>query len=172
VPSLSIVAFLVSAESVTSVLMFPSPSRLRNTRRFCLPGYLFPLDELFQLLAQLIPLRPHFSHASDGSTGISTCCPSPTPSGLGLGPDLPWADEPSPGILRFSTVKILTLLALLIPAFSLLSRPHVLPVVLHPNIVSSPTTAFRQSVASVHSFSPGNFRRRLTRLVSYYALFE
>jgi hypothetical protein len=27
---------------------------------------------------------------------------------LGLGPDLPWADEPSPGILRLSTARILT----------------------------------------------------------------
>ena len=29
---------------------------------------------------------------------------------LGLGPDLPWADEPSPGILRFSAGRILTCL--------------------------------------------------------------
>ena len=36
-----------------------------------------------------------------GSTGISTCCPSTTPFGLALGPDLPWADEPSPGNLSF-----------------------------------------------------------------------
>ena len=65
-----------------------------------------------------------------GSTGLSTCCPSPTPLGLGLGPDFPWADEPSPGYLRLSTVKILTLLSLLIPAFSLLFRPHTLPAML------------------------------------------
>ena len=38
---------------------------------------------------------------------------------LGLGPDLPWADEPSPGNLRFSAAQILTVLSLLIPAFSL-----------------------------------------------------
>ena len=31
-------------------------------------------------------------------------------SRLGLGPDLPWADEPSPGNLRFSAGGILTLL--------------------------------------------------------------
>ena len=48
-----------------------------------------------------------------------TCYPSTTPFGLALGPDLPWADEPSPGILRFSAARILTLLSLLIPAFSL-----------------------------------------------------
>ena len=43
-----------------------------------------------------------------GGTGISTCFPSTTPFGLALGPDLPWADEPSPGILRFSAKRILT----------------------------------------------------------------
>ena len=45
-----------------------------------------------------------------GGTGISTCCPSTTPFGLALGPDLPWADEPSPGTLRLSADKILTCL--------------------------------------------------------------
>ena len=74
------------------------------------------------------------------STGISTCYPSPSPLGFGLGPDLPWADEPSPGTLGLSTVKILTSLSLLIPAFSLLYRPHILPVMLLPTLVCSPTT--------------------------------
>ena len=45
-----------------------------------------------------------------GGIGFSTDCPSPTPFGLGLGPDLPWADEPSPGILRLSAGRILTCL--------------------------------------------------------------
>ena len=36
------------------------------------------------------------------SAGISTYCPSDTLFGLSLGPDLPWADEPSPGNLRLS----------------------------------------------------------------------
>ena len=62
-----------------------------------------------------------------------TCCPSDTPLGLSLGPDLPWADEPSPGNLRFSTARILTSLSLLIPAFSLLFRPHILSVMLLPH---------------------------------------
>jgi hypothetical protein len=62
--------------------------------------------------------------------GISTCCPSLTTFVLGLGPDLPWADEPAPGILRLSMARILTELSLLIPAFSLLCNPHVLPVML------------------------------------------
>ena len=51
---------------------------------------------------------------------------------LGLGPDLPWEDEPSPGNLRLSTVRILTSLSLLMPAFSLLCRPLLLSVQLQP----------------------------------------
>ena len=60
--------------------------------------------------------------------GICTCCPSGTPLGLPLGPDLPRADQLYPGILGYSAVRILTLLSLLIPAFSLLIPPPLLPV--------------------------------------------
>ena len=66
-----------------------------------------------------------------GGTGISTSCPSPTTFVLGLGPDLPRADEPSPGNLRLSMDRILTYLSLLTPAFSLLTAPQLLPVLLH-----------------------------------------
>ncbi len=64
-------------------------------------------------------------------TGISTCCPSTTPFGLALGPDLPRADEPSSGNLGFSVRGILTHVSLLTPAFSLPCAPTVLPVYLH-----------------------------------------
>ncbi len=73
------------------------------------------------------------------SAGIFTCYPSATPFGLALGPDLPWADEPSPGNLRLSTAKILTLLSLLIPAFSLLLRPAMLSLDLRPTTECSST---------------------------------
>ena len=43
-------------------------------------------------------------------TGISTGCPSTTPVGLALGPDLPWADWPGPGNLGLSAGKVLTCL--------------------------------------------------------------
>ena len=62
------------------------------------------------------------------SAGISTCSPSATPPGLALGPDLPRADQLYPGNLGYSAVRILTLLSLLIPAFSLLNAPPLLPV--------------------------------------------
>ena len=62
------------------------------------------------------------------STGISTCCPSATRPRLALGPDLPRADQLYPGNLGYPAVRILTLLSLLIPAFSLLNAPPLLPV--------------------------------------------
>ena len=65
---------------------------------------------------------------SYSSAGISTCCPSATPSGLALGPDLPRADQLYPGNLGYPAVRILTLLSLLIPAFSLPNSPPPLPV--------------------------------------------
>ena len=42
------------------------------------------------------------------STGISTCCPSTTPLGLALGPDLPRADQLYSGNLGYSAGRILT----------------------------------------------------------------
>ena len=60
------------------------------------------------------------------STGISTCCPSTTSFDLALGPDLPGADQLYPGNLGYSAVRILPLLSLLIPAFSLQTAPPLL----------------------------------------------
>ena len=107
---------------------------------------------------------------SQGGAGISTCCPSPTTIVLGLGPDLPWADEPSPGNLGPSTVMFLASLSLLIPALSLLYPPYVLPVILHKYTM----LLYRSldPIASASRFSPGHLRRSTTRPVSYYALFK
>ena len=66
------------------------------------------------------------------STGISTCYPSTTSFDLALGPDLPRADQLYSGNLRYSAGRILTFLSLLIPAFSLLNSPLLLPVQLRP----------------------------------------
>ena len=94
----------------------------------------FPLPRLLSLYVS------HTSFKYIYSAGIFTCCPSDTPFGLSLGPDLPEADEPSLGNLRLSTARILTLLSLLIPAFSLLSRPYILSIILLPTIECSSTT--------------------------------
>ena len=88
------------------------------------------LDRLYHQPAHAILLCQRFTHI--GGAGISTCSPSATTIVLTLGPDLPWADEPSPGNLGLSTCKFLACISLLIPAFSLLCRPRLLPVPLLP----------------------------------------
>ena len=88
------------------------------------------LDRLYHQPAHAILLCQCFTHK--GGTGISTSCPSPTIFVLGLGPDLPWADEPSPGNLGLSTGMFLACLSLLIPAFSLLQSPRLFSVSLLP----------------------------------------
>ena len=90
----------------------------------------YRLDRLYHQPAHAILLCQCVTHI--GGTGISTSCPSPTTVALGLGPDLPWADEPSPGNLGLSTCRFLACISLLIPAFSLLHRPRVLSVTLLP----------------------------------------
>ena len=75
-------------------------------------------------------------------TGISTCCPSATLFSLTLGPDFPRADQLYPGDLGYSATRILTLFSLLIPAFSLLSTPQLLPVLLRP-YGNAPLPTFR-----------------------------
>ena len=88
------------------------------------------LDRLYHQPAHAILPCQCITHI--GGTGISTSCPSPTTSVLGLGPDLPWADEPSPGNLGLSTCRFLACISLLIPAFSLLCRPRRLSLTLLP----------------------------------------
>ena len=105
------------------------------------------------------------------STGISTCCPSATPFGLALGPDLPRADQLYSGNLGYSAGRIPTFLSLLIPAFSLPYAPQLLSVLLL-RVCNAPLPILADSSASVSCFSPGHFRRRTSRPVSYYALFE
>ena len=108
-----------------------------------------------------------------GSAGFSTCCPSRTPFGLRLGPDLLRADEPSPENLRLSTASFLALLSRLIPALSLVYSPPLLSVRLQPAYVAPLPLQFSlKSAASVARLSPGHFRRTTTRPVSYYALFK
>ena len=109
------------------------------------------LDRLYHQPAHAILLCQCFTHK--GGTGISTSCPSPTTVVLGLGPDLPWADEPSPGNLGLSTGRFLACLSLLIPAFSLLHRPRLLSVPLQP-MHYAPLPLISEPEASVVCFSP------------------
>ena len=118
--------------------------------RFLYSSHLFSPQIFVASLLCFSPFRPGqptpgsiFVHVSVilnyGGYGISTVCASATPSGLALAPGLPWADEPTPGNLRFSAITILTQFSLLIPAFSLVYSPHMLPLMLHPSTQRSPT---------------------------------
>ena len=109
------------------------------------------LDRLYHQPAHAILLCQCITHK--GGTGISTSCPSPTTFVLGLGPDLPWADEPSPGNLGLSTCTFLACISLLIPAFSLLHRPRLLTVPLQP-MHYAPLPLISEPEASVVCFSP------------------
>ena len=108
------------------------------------------LDRLYHQPAHAILLCQRIAHK--GGTGISTSCPSPTTIVLGLGPDLPWADEPSPGNLGLSTCRFLACISLLIPAFSLLCSPPVLPVWLLPAHYAPLPLAFMNT--AIHAFYP------------------
>ena len=62
--------------------------------------------------------------------------------------------------------------SLLKPTFSLLLRPRPFSLTLQPTTERSPT----DNLLLPHSFgkllSPSHFRRKITRTVSYYALFK
>ena len=96
-----------------------SPLRLWIVRRICLSYSSSAWTGLLIPGSRFLVVSPQF-------------CPSTTPLGLALGPDLPRADQLYPGNLGYSAGRILTSLSLLIPAFSLLNRPRPLPMTLLP----------------------------------------
>ena len=146
---------------------------LRITASHChpdLPEWLVP--RLHRAFHSRLPLSLRVPTVlSYRSTGISTCCPSATTLVLALGPDLPRADQLYSGNLGYSAIRILTLFSLLIPAFSLPCSPQLLTVLLR-SACNAPLPILADPLVSVVRFSPGHFRRRTSRPVSYYALFE
>ena len=103
-----------------------SSSQFRNRKRFFLLPSPFCLNRFFHSRLSLSSRVP--TVLLQHGTGISTCCPSTTTLVLALGPDLPRADQLYSGTLGYSAERILTFLSLLIPAFSLLNAPRLLPV--------------------------------------------
>ncbi|CAN0278623.1 unnamed protein product, partial [Ectocarpus sp. 12 AP-2014] len=90
---------------------------------------------------------------------------------LALGPDLPPADEPSGGNLRFSGHRILT--HVFATQADILTSASSTPAYANASIYNR-TLPYRLS--NYYYFgkllSPVHFRRRITRPVSYYALFK
>ena len=126
--------------SCTSSYFTPHHHLALITQRTSLSCQPHDLATHFHPRGYTILLRPCIRSLSIfGGTGISTSCPSPTAFALGLGPDLPWEDCPSPGNLRLSTAEVLALISLLMPAFSLVFRPPLLTVWLQPTTHCSST---------------------------------
>ena len=134
--------------------MFTPHQRNSSQQTYFTICHYLALNTDFHSRALTILLCHRFIYAIFGGIGISTDCPSSTPFGLNLGPDLPWADEPSPGILRLSTVRILISLSLLMPAFSLLYSPPPLSVWLLPVYIAPLPIRLTYPHASVLGFSP------------------
>ena len=158
-------------------MCFATPLRFRFPFALCLMVPDFPGTRLLRLA--LNPFRgshspsPSLLRRTCPGAGIYACFPSAAPFGLALGPDLPRADEPSPGILGLSVCRILTCISLLTPAFSLPCCPYPFSVILLPACNAPlPHTLSNTSAASVSGLAPVHFRRRATRLVSCYALFK
>ena len=111
------------------------------------------------------------------SAGISTCCPSLTPlrpqlrsrlpQGRSALPWNPWIFGLEDSHLHLATHSgILSSKRSAAPSGTVSTPFRMLP---YRSMVPVDTT---NPQASVSCFSPGNFRRRTSRLVSYYALFE
>ena len=143
-------SFLASVDSHASLLVFATHQVLALRCAYFTTHQPTPLDQFYHDLAHAILLCQCFTHMA--GTGISTCSPSPTTIVLGLGPDLPWADEPSPGILGLSTCRFLACISLLIPAFSLLCSPPLLPLRLLPAHYAPLPLAFMNT--AIHVFYP------------------
>ena len=128
----------------TWLTCFPTFGSVRVTSSPCPgdfpPGRLPRLHAAFHSAPTLPTCVP--TVLSYRSTGISTCCPSTTPLGLALGPDLPRADQLYSGNLGYSAGRIPTFLSLLIPAFSLPYSPQLLPVLLPP-VCNAPLPTLR-----------------------------
>ena len=71
---------------------------------------------------------PPLLKREQGSTGILTSYPSPTPCGLGLGTDSPWEDDLAQEPLGFRRGGFTPPLSLLMPTCALLSSPPRFPV--------------------------------------------
>ena len=86
------------------------------------------LHRHFQPPAGLPVCVPPLLKRAQGSTGILTRGPSPTPCGLGLGTDSPWEDHLAQEPLGLRRGGFTPPLALLMPTCALLSSPLRVPV--------------------------------------------
>ena len=86
------------------------------------------------------------------STGILTCCPSPTLIRLGLGPTNPGTITVALETLLLRPTGFSPVLRLLIPAFSLDTAPQNFPILLHRNINAPLPRMHRRIYTHTHVF--------------------
>ena len=96
-----------------------------------------------------------------GGTGILTCCPSPTPCGLGLGPTNPGRINLPQETLDFRRTGFSPAFTLLVLTSSLLPPPALLTVHLHRLAECSPTAPRGQK--SEVRFKQKNLRNTFKR---------
>ena len=167
--TLQAIAAFLGSQLTCFPTCFRSTSRLRIATRICLCDSYLACTGLSHSRLTLSVCVP--TVLLQDSTGISTCCPSTTSFDLALGPTYPGQISFTLGNLRYSAGRIPTFLSLLIPAFSLRCSPQLLPVLLHPASNAPLPTYVCKFLSFGSVFQPGHFRRRTSRLVSYYALF-
>ena len=106
--------------------------------------------------------------------GILTCCPSPTPFGLGLGPPNPGTTSVAQETLGLRRMGFSPIFLLLMPTFSLPCAPRALTgrasrqqgMILYRCRLTPTALTFGTPL------SPAYFRRRAARPVSCYAIFK
>ena len=142
--------------------------------RTCLPRRPDAFNAVFRHRAAVSLLRPRV--APHAGHGMLTVCPSPTPVGCGLGPDLPRDDWHRPGNLRLAAGGALTLLIVTYTyiCFSMRSsggRPPAFRA--HGMLPYRSCTSYgTRSRAFGVRLIPDYYPRPDPRLVSCYALFE
>ena len=136
----------------------------------CLYTSLPPSTRISNRALKLLAVSLH-PQTTSCSTGIFACCPSPMLCASAEVPTYPESTSVAQDPLGFRWIRFSRIVSLLIPAFSLPSCPAVLPVSLQP-AWNAPLPMLAHAATSVLYLSPGYFRRRASRPVSYYALFE
>jgi hypothetical protein len=143
-------AFLGRMGSATSPACARSASPLGVSERTDLPirspyrvARALPVTRIAYPSASPLRSQAPKGPAPVGGAGILTCCPSPTPFGLSLGPPNPKWTNLAWETLGFRRQGFSPCFSLLMPGFSLPRRRAVLTVCLQPTAERSPTNRAR-----------------------------
>ena len=174
----SLAAFLASVDSAASILVFcPHHTSALMGKRTSLLSQPRCLDGLYHQPALPILLCHCFSQTpSRQYRNINLLSIAYDSIVLGLGPDLPWEDEPSPGNLRLSLDGISTRLFVTyadIFASNSSTGAHAPTSTYNGTLLYHDPPINRRTIRSFgNMLSSVCFRRKIARPVSCYALFK